>query len=119
MVEGVEDINQSLFILLRTSLGERVMLPGYGCNMSDYVFENMNPTTLGFLRDMVFDAILFHEPRIKLENLDVSPATGLDAWEGRLRFTIEYRVRETNSRFNFVYDFYLKEGVSQLGMNAS
>ncbi len=111
MVEQIEDIEQSLTILLNTSLGERVMQPTYGCNMADYVFESTNPTTLGFLRDLVFNAILYHEPRIKLEKLEVEPSTGQDMLEGKLVFKIDYSVRQTNSRFNFVFDFYLKEAI--------
>jgi hypothetical protein len=30
--------------------------------------------------------------------------------EGKLPVSIDYRVRVTNNRFNFVYPFYLKEG---------
>lgn len=110
MVEGTDDIEQSLAILLRTSLGERVMQPDYGCNMNDFVFDPMNSTLLGFLKDMVYNAILYHEPRIKLEKLDVV-AESTDVLEGYLRFFIDYSVRETNSRYNFVWDYYIKEGV--------
>ena len=114
MVEQVEDIEQSLTILLNTTLGERVMQPTYGCNMADYVFESMNPTTLGFLQDLVFNAILYHEPRIRLENLEINPSNGPEMLEGKLVFNIEYTIRETNSRFNFVFDFYLKEGTIRI-----
>ena len=41
-VSGIEDINQSLHILLNTKLGERVMLPNYGSSLSDFVFEGLN-----------------------------------------------------------------------------
>ncbi|MCB0575240.1 MAG: GPW/gp25 family protein [Saprospiraceae bacterium] len=109
MAESRADIEQSLGILLRTSVGERVLQPTYGCNMSDYLFSPMSATMLGFLRDMVFDAILYHEPRIKVEKLDVTESDSLDAIEGRLIFEIDYIIRGTNSRFNFVYDYYLTE----------
>jgi uncharacterized protein len=109
MVEGREDIEQSIGILLRTSIGERVMQPTYGCNMEDYVFDPMSPTSLGLLRDLVSNALIYHEPRIRVERLDVSPADGLDAIEGRLIFEIDYAIRQTNSRFNFVFDYYLNE----------
>ena len=38
LVSGEKDINESLNILLSTSIGERVMQPKYGCNMQDYLF---------------------------------------------------------------------------------
>ncbi len=109
MVDGRADIEQSLGILLRTSLGERVLQPDYGCNMADHLFDPMSATELGILRDRVETAILYHEPRINVERLGVTPSDGLDAMEGRVIFEIDYVVRESNSRYNFVYDFYLKE----------
>lgn len=108
LVEGVQDIEQSLAILLRTSVGERVMQPDYGCNLADYQFDPMNSALLGFLKDAVLNAMLYHEPRITVEDFEIS-AEHLDAMEGYLRFFIEYSVRGTNSRFNFVYDYYVNE----------
>ncbi len=106
MVEAKEDIDQSLEILLNTSLGERVMQPTYGCNLKDYQFEPMNASLVGRLRDLVANAILYYEPRIRLEKIEVSEA---DALLGKLLIEVEYTVRTTNSRYNYVYDFYLKE----------
>ncbi len=111
MVEGKQDIDQSLDILLRTSIGERVMQPEYGCNMEDFLFDPNNSALLGFLKDTVYNAILYHEPRIRVERLDVT-AEGTDAVEGFLRISIDYSIRQTNSRYNFVWDFYQTEGVS-------
>ncbi len=106
MVEAKQDIDQSLEILLNTSLGERVMQPTYGCNLKDYQFEPMNASLVGRLRDLIANAILYHEPRIRLESLEISEA---DAFNGKLLIEVEYTVRTTNSRYNYVYDFYLKE----------
>lgn len=109
MVRAEVDINQSLQILLATSLGERVMQPTYGCNMTDYQFEPINSNLLGFLRNLIERAILFHEPRIILEDITITQADSFELIEGRLSINIDYRIIETNSRFNYVYDFYLKE----------
>ena len=109
LVKGIEDINQSLQILLSTSLGERVMQPKYGCNLSDYQFEPLNNGLIGYLRDLVETAILLFEPRIRVENVFVTPAESLDIFEGRFIIEVFYEVESTNSRYNFVYDFYLIE----------
>ncbi len=50
MVSAEKDIEQSLEILLSTSLGERVMQPDYGCNLKDYQFESVDNALLGFDR---------------------------------------------------------------------
>lgn len=109
MVKEVEDIHQSLQILLSTSLGERVMQPRYGCNLVDYQFEPLNASMIGFLRDLVENAILFFEPRIIVERIHVTPAESFDIIEGRFTISVDYLIEATNTRNNFVYDFYLRE----------
>jgi len=109
LVSDVEDINQSLNILLSTSLGERVMQPDYGCNLNDYMFESLNNSLIGIIKHHVENAILFYEPRIVAENIDVTAADSTDLIEGRFTITVEYVIPETNSRFNYVYDYYLNE----------
>lgn len=112
LVEAKEDIDQSLSILLSTSLGERVLRPDYGCNLKDFQFEPMNPSLIGFLRDLVKTAILYYEPRIKVDRIEITEADSFEAIQGMLRISVDYFIRETNSRFNFVYDFYLNEGIN-------
>lgn len=111
MVTGKEDIDQSLEILLSTSLRERVLQPQYGCNLGDFQFEAMNANLVGYLKDLVQTAILYHEPRIKLDNIEISESDSLDAITGFLKISIDYVIRETNSRFNYVYPFYINEGI--------
>ena len=111
MVSAEKDINQSLEILLFTSLRERVMRPNYGCNLKDYQFEPMNSTLLTFVRDLVEDAILYFEPRIRTEKVVVSEADSADAIAGRLIISVDYIIKRTNSRFNFVFNFYENEGI--------
>ena len=109
MVSAEKDIEQSLEILLSTSLGERVMQPNYGCNLKDYQFESMNNSLIGFLKDLVERAILFYEPRIKLEKIDITEAESFELIQGILRITVHYEIEGTNTRYNYVYDFYLRE----------
>ena len=113
MVANIEDIRQSLTILFNTELGERILQPEYGCSLHKFIFEPITPALRGYLHDLIERAILYHEPRIDLEKLTISEAYSQDAFEGRLIITLEISVRQTNSRFNFVYDYYLNEGASQ------
>ncbi|MCW3464571.1 GPW/gp25 family protein [Chitinophaga nivalis] len=117
LAAGREDINQSLYILLSTSLGERVMQPQYGCNLSDYQFESMSNTLVGFIIDLVENAILYYEARILVDSITVTEPDSWDAIQGYLRINIDYTVRTTNSRYNYVYDFYIREGNTD-GVNA-
>lgn len=106
MVSGNEDIQQSLTILLSTRLGERVMQEDYGCDLAEMLFEEVDQAFINSLTTLVTDAILYYEPRINVDRLDVSDD---DIEEGRLLISIDYTVSATNSRYNMVYPFYLKE----------
>ena len=105
MVEGREDINQSLHIILSTSFGERVMRPNFGCNLKDFQFEPLNIGFLTYLQDVVTTALIYHEPRIRVDNVSIKTD---DQLEGKLLITVDYTIKTSNSRFNFVYDYYLK-----------
>jgi phage baseplate assembly protein W len=109
MVSDLEDIKESLNILLSTSLGERVLQPDYGCNLNDYMFDSLNNSLIGIIKHHVENAILFFEPRIIAERVDVTTTDSSDLIEGRFTISVEYSIPETNSRFNYVYDYYLNE----------
>ena len=103
MSTGVRDIEQSLEIIFSTALGERLMNPLFGCALDSMVFEAMNTSHLSYLENMIRTAIIYHEARIDADRITVEP----DPIEARLMIAIGYRVRGSNSRFNFVYPFYL------------
>lgn len=107
MVSAEEDIRQSLRIILATNLGERVMQPSFGCGIKSQIYENINESTLTVLKDLISRAILFYEPRVKLEEIDADRS---QAYEGRLDFRISYSIIATNTRHNIVYPYYLREG---------
>jgi uncharacterized protein len=107
LVDGVQDICESLSILLSTSIGERVMQPTYGCNLSDLMFETLSPTVGSHIKELIRTAILYNEPRIRLDSLDLSLD---DQLAGVVNIQVDFTVNSTNSRFSFVYPFYLQEG---------
>ena len=107
MLEGKEDIESSLDILLRTKLGERIMVPAYGCNLEELLFKPLNLTLKTFVKDLIETAILYHEPRIDPVSVSIDPAGNE---EGLLLINITYIIRSTNVRHNVVFPFYKNEG---------
>ncbi len=107
MLEQEADIASSLEILLSTAQGERIMLPQYGCNLDELVFESLDTRMKTLMTDKVESAILYNEPRIDLEGVRLDES---DELEGVVLIEVTYRVRSTNSRFNFVYPYYKLEG---------
>lgn len=107
MVSDVQDVQESLRILLATAPGERVMQPGYGCGIQRLVFERLDESTLTELRSLIEKAVLFFEPRV---TLDAVAFEAVEPLEGRLRLRLDYTIRSTNARHNLVYPLYLDEG---------
>jgi phage baseplate assembly protein W len=109
MVSEDDDIRESLRILLLTSPGERLMHPTYGCGLKQMVFESVDESVITEIRDKVQRAILFFEPRITVEGIDVAVE---DPLSGVLLIQLRYIVRSTNSRSNMVYPFHVLEGTN-------
>jgi phage baseplate assembly protein W len=110
MVQEEEDIQQSLHILLGTRPGERPLQPDFGCNLDVMLFEPLTTTLITIVKDLIRTAILYFEPRIDLLSVSIDTR---DALAGQVLIELSYLVRSTNSRFNFVYPFYLEEASSQ------
>ena len=98
-------IHQSVWMILDTAPGERVMRPRFGCGIHDLVFEVNSAGTTGLISSQVRQALLQWEPRINVLNVNVSSSS---SQSNQLLIEIEYLVRTTNNRFNLVYPFYLE-----------
>jgi phage baseplate assembly protein W len=107
MLEEDADVASSLEILLSTTPGERVMQPLYGCNLSELLFESLDTRLKTLMVDKIESAILYFEPRVTLESVRLDDSREL---EGFVLIEVVYRVKTTNSRFNFVYPYYKQEG---------
>lgn len=106
MVSEEDDIVQSLQILLGTRPGERVMQPGFGCNLDVMLFEPITTTLVAFVKDMIQTAILYYEPRIAMDSIRIN---AVNVNDGLILIELEYTILASNSRFNLVYPFYLTE----------
>jgi phage baseplate assembly protein W len=106
MTSGVVNIRQSLWVLLSTTIGERIMLAPYGSNLQSWVFSSLTETTANQMIAMIAKAILDWEPRINVNSIDI---TELDPLNGQLGILIDFIIIRTNTRANMVYPFYLNE----------
>ena len=100
-------IEESVYFILGTAQGERVMLPDFGCGIHDLAFAPNGPGTVASVLDRVRRALVAHEPRIDLLDLGAERAAGEP---NLLLIRLEYRVRDNNAMGNLVYPFYLTEG---------
>ncbi len=109
LVSGVEDIHQSLMILLATQQGERPMQETFGCNLDEALFESIDQNLINRINSLITNAILYHEPRIKISQIEVSRSKTEDSL---VLIQLSYVVLATNSRYNMVFPFYLNEAIA-------
>jgi uncharacterized protein len=106
LATGEEDVRQAVRLILETEPGERVMRPEFGAGLRGLVFEPITTTTLALVRHRVEESLITWEPRIAVDQVEVSAD---DAESGKLLVRVDYRVRATNTFYNLVYPFYLRE----------
>jgi len=100
------DIQQSIYLIVCTSKGERLMRPDFGCGIHDLVFDVINSALFVRVRRSIEEALRTFEARIEVLQVTVDGARSL---EGVFSIGVEYRVRTTNQSGNFVFPFYFKE----------
>ncbi len=101
-----ENIKESIYIIVMTRKGERVMRPDFGCDIHQFLFDTVDYTMLMRMQQAVREALIRWEPRIEDIEVEVQDKVQND---NALEIAVSYRVRTTNSPYNLVFPFYLKE----------
>jgi Bacteriophage baseplate protein W len=104
LARHAEDVQEAIQVILGTAPGERPMRPEFGCGIHDYVFENVDPYTLGRIEQEILIALDRWEPRIDVVDVQFD-LSRVDS--GELVIDISYLLRPTNDLRNLVYPFYL------------
>jgi Bacteriophage baseplate protein W len=107
LVSREREIEEAIRLILGTSPGERPMRPEFGCRIHEYVFSPADSATATALGNEVRSALRRWEPRIDVEEVDVSIAP---ADSSLLYIDIRYSIRTTNDRRNLVFPFYVIPG---------
>ncbi len=103
-----ESVRQSIWIILGTAKGERLMRPDFGCGIYELIFEINSSATAGKVAQAIRQALLLFEPRIDVLDIQVQATDG----GAVLLINIDYEVRATNNAFNLVYPFYLERSTA-------
>lgn len=99
-------IEESIQIILKTQLGERVYRPDFGSRLGELVFAPMNTQTLLLIRLYIQEALEKWEPRIVIDDIRTEP----DPIQGRVDVILEYHAKPEYEKRSLVYPFYLLPG---------
>jgi uncharacterized protein len=115
-----EKVRQSIWAILSTAKGERVMRPEFGCDLHTFVFATLDTNTLTLIKSSVREALIRWEPRIEVKEVAVERANArspeknirrMAAVESGVLIKVSYLIRLTNSPANLVFPFYLQHGI--------
>jgi phage baseplate assembly protein W len=106
LARGEQRVEESIYLILGTRPGERLMLQRFGCAIHDLVFAPNTPSTRTLAVDAVRKALVTWEPRIDVLSVKADYDPGAP---NLLPIRIDYRVRANNALGNLVYPFYITE----------
>ena len=99
-----DKVMQSIWIILDTEPGERVMRPTFGCGLRRYLMKPNTSAIRSLIRHDVEIALANFEPRIQLTGLSVEPGDD----PALVLIRIAYVTVRDNRPGNLVYPFYLE-----------
>jgi phage baseplate assembly protein W len=102
-VDGPEKIRESIWIILDTEPGERIMRPTFGCGLRRYLGEPNTVAVRSLIRHDVEQSLTAWEPRISVSGVAVAP--GADP--SLVEIAVSYVHTRTNRPDNLVYPFVL------------
>ncbi len=93
--DGESNIRESVAVILKTDLAERVGLPDFGAGLARFLFEPNNAATHARVQDAIVRALARWERRIEVEAVEV----GVDPSDPEAALaTITYRLVATAAR---------------------
>ena len=92
---GVQNVRESIQIILQTNLQERIMRPNFGGGLEQFLYESNTLATRTQIEERTRRALARWEPRAAVD--EVSAETMPDE-PSAVELTIAYTVRETGTR---------------------
>ncbi len=81
VVQGIQDVDQCIGIILTTPKGSDVLRPTFGVDIWRYIDSPMNSAVPAIVRE-VSTAITLWEPRVSIVSVTASPATANSSQAG-------------------------------------
>ncbi len=109
MLNGVEDIENSIYVIIHTKLGERILRNDFGSNIHDLLFEPLNANMKTYMSSSLKSSLIQNEPRIEIEQIELEQS---DQTVGRVDIHIQFSIIETQVSRNLVVPFYTPDNIS-------
>ena len=104
MVDGIQSVRESVYMILMTQKGERFTRENFGSKLLSYTFMDTSITRMNIMANEIEQTLLEQEPRIC--NVEVTIKPELD--RGCLIVDIRYTITQNYTEDSLVFPFYLK-----------
>jgi phage baseplate assembly protein W len=104
--QGPDKVRQSIWIILDTEPGERIMRPTFGCGLRPYLMKPNTSSTRALIQHDVQLALSISEPRIDLREVRVDPGDD----PALVLIQISYVHKADRRADSLIYPFYLQSG---------
>lgn len=111
MVSGVDEIENSLHVIMHTQLGERIMRNEFGTNLHELIFEPLTENMKTYMAASLRTALAENEPRIAVTEIVLEQP---DPMIGRVDIRISYTIHTTQQRRSYVLPYYLPDNNTRL-----
>jgi phage baseplate assembly protein W len=105
---GPDKVRQSIWIILDTEPGERLMRPSFGCGLRRYLMKPNTSATRALIQHDVQSALTVWEPRIQLQGVRVDPGDD----PSLVLIQISYIHTADRRPDSLIYPFYLETGTT-------
>ncbi|MFG6367621.1 MAG: GPW/gp25 family protein [Lachnospiraceae bacterium] len=103
MVDGIQSVRESVYMILMTQKGERFTRENFGSKLLSYTFMDTSITRMNIMANEIEQTLLEQEPRIS--NVEVTIKPELD--RGCLIVDIRYTITQNYTEDSLVFPFYL------------
>lgn len=111
VISGEDKINESLYNILSTRLGERVFLPEFGSKLYQIIFEPNDLIRADLAKVYIKDAIDKWEKRINLISVELED---VDYETNVLPIIIYYNIANSNVSGSYIYPFNLGDNEMEI-----
>lgn len=104
LAENEQSVKESIYLILMTQKGERLMRPEFGSRTSGFVFSEKDLTMLHIMAHDLERDITRNEPRVQDVEIQMDNESRPDCLLVRIRYTVSGSSKQENMVFPFYPD---------------
>lgn len=96
-------IKNSIYNILSTSPGQKILNPEFGLNFEQWLFTNISNNNINIIRQKIISQIQQYEPRAQLQEVDIEPDYDAHEYHITLKINdlpINFNLSETGLTLN-------------------